>query len=329
MENEKIAHQLALKYFSGKATGEEEKQLFEYVGHNAAHLDQLRRWARDWASLGAEDPATEKEWQRLQARMRMRKDHERRFTPQRRVLRRAMSVAAVTLLGLLGSFGVWKGIEEIMTGDYYTVEVPLGEKSRVVLSDGTLVWLNAGSTLRYPSRFGAFNRKVELVGEGYFEVTRKMGASFRVKTHAYDIRVTGTRFDVSAYPDDSFVTTTLAEGRVELLRGHRRMVLSPGESMYFDNYSGNFTRTKVDASLAYSWTENRIEFDNITLRELVAKLARQYNVDIYLQSESVREKRFHISLRNDETIGEVLDALKDIIPIKVERKGDEIYIRSI
>lgn len=80
---------------------------------------------------------------------------------------------------------------------------------------------------------------------------------------------------------------------------------------------------------AYSWTENRIEFDNITLRMLLAKLSRQYNVRIFLESDSVKERRFHVSLRNDETIRDVLDALKDIIPVRYEYKGDDIYIREM
>lgn len=146
---------------------------------------------------------------------------------------------------------------------------------------------------------------------------------------AYEVRVTGTRFDVSAYPEDEFVTTTLAEGSVELMRGEQRIRMQPGESIQFDRKSEAFLRSYVDPAQAYSWTENRIEFDNITLRMLLAKLSRQYNVRIFLESDSVKERRFHVSLRNDETIRDVLDALKDIIPVRYEYKGDDIYIREM
>ncbi len=333
MKNESAIRELALKYFGGKAAGEEEKELFEYLGQDASHLEAFRQWGLEWAASRVCEPDTDREWRRLQARVLMRRGQEERFPARRRLLRKAVSVAAVTILGLFGAFGLWKAVEGLMPAEHYTVEVPLGEKSRIVLSDGTLVWLNAGSTLKYSDRFGRFNRRVELAGEGYFEVTKRKGSKFRVGTDAYDVVVTGTRFDVSAYPEDNFVSTTLAEGRVELHRSHpfgstAPIMMSPGESVHYDKNAGSFVRNYVDAALAYSWTENRIEFDNITLRELTAKLSRQYNVKIYLQSDSVKEKRFHISLRNDETIRDVLDALKDIIPVRVEYKGDDIYIKE-
>ncbi len=333
MKNESAIRELALKYFGGKATAEEEKELFGYLGQDPSHLEAFRIWGRGWAASQAGGPDTDREWRRLQARIHMRARQERLISTRRRLLRRTASVAAAAILGLFGAFGLWKAVERFLPAECYTVEVPLGEKSRIILSDGTLVWLNAGSKLRYSDRFGRFNRRVELEGEGYFEVAKKKGSKFRVGTDAYDIVVKGTRFDVSAYPDDNFVGTTLAEGSVELHRSDpgsakSRIMMSPGESVHYDKNSGNFVRNYVDAALAYSWTENRIEFDNITLRELTAKLARQYNVKIYLQSDSVKEKRFHISLRNDETIRDVLDALKDIIPVRVEYRGDDIYIKE-
>lgn len=332
MKNESVIRDLALKYFGGKSTSEDEKELLWYLRQDPSYLEIFRKWGYEWAQTRSCTPDTDREWHRLQARIRMRTEQENRFTKRRRLLRKSAPVAAITILGLFGAFGLWKVAERVMPAEYYTVEVPLGEKSRIILSDGTLVWLNAGSSLRYSDRFGRFSRRVELSGEGYFEVAKKNGSKFRVGTDAYDVVVTGTRFDISAYPDDNFISTTLAEGSVELHRrnpdtGKSRIMMSPGESVHYDKTSGNLVMDYVDASLAYSWTENRIEFDNITLRELTAKLSRQYNVKIVLH-DSVKEKRFHISLRNDETIRDVLEALKDIIPIRVEYKGDDIYIKE-
>ena len=185
-----------------------------------------------------------------------------------------------------------------------------------------------GSTLKYSNKFNTANRRVELNGEGYFEVTKKAGATFIVQTHGYDVVVKGTKFDVSAYDDDPFISTTLLEGSVELNYKGSQIRMSPGESMRLNVETGKFIRTQVNASQSKAWAENRIEFDHITLKELVAKLSRQYDVNIRLESEAVGDKTFRISLRNRETIGEVMTALQEIIPITVERKGKDIYIRE-
>ena len=99
------------------------------------------------------------------------------------------------------------------------------------------------------------------------------------------------------------------------------------ESVTLDVVSGKFSLTKVNPDVSKAWSENRIEYDNISLRELAAKLSRQYDVKIHLLTEEVGDKRFRISLRNQETIGEVMSALKEIIPIQVERKNMDIYIK--
>lgn len=329
MESHDTMRERAFRYFDGKAGAEEEQSLYDFIAQDLLRLNLLKHWEREWTTSAAVDPGTSHEWSRLKLRLDMRQELHGQLAPVRTLLRRVASVAAAAIIGVCGLFGIWKIALDIAPAHYYTVEVPLGEKSRIVLSDGTVVWLNAGSSLRYSDRFSAFNRKVELVGEGYFEVTQQRGRAFRINTGEYDIRVTGTRFDVSAYPDDAFVTTTLAEGRVELLRDNLKIEMSPGESVRFDRSNETFIRSYVDPEQAYSWTENRIEFDNITLKMLVAKLSRQYNVRIHLQSENVKQKCFHISLRNDETIREVLDALKDIIPVRYEFKGDDIYVMEI
>jgi Fe2+-dicitrate sensor, membrane component len=190
-----------------------------------------------------------------------------------------------------------------------------------------VVWLNAGSSLKYSNKYNTDDRVVELEGEGYFEVAKKKKIPFVVHTRGYDVVVKGTKFNVTAYPEDSNITTTLMEGAVELLKEKQHIAMKPGESVTLNVVSGKFTLTKVNSDVSKAWSENRIEYDNISLRELAAKLSRQYDVKIHLLTEEVGDKRFSISLRNQETIGEVMSALKEIIPIQVERKNMDIYIK--
>ncbi len=137
---------------------------------------------------------------------------------------------------------------------------------------------------------------VKLEGEGYFEVTRHEGIPFKVETPAYAVLVKGTKFNVSAYSGDPYVTTTLLEGKVELLHEKNIYKIVPGESMRLNVATGRLQKTKVDATHSTAWLKNQVEFERITLKELAMKLSRQYNVQIRIASEApLAAKAFRIS----------------------------------
>lgn len=330
MENvEKDIRNLAVLYFEGKISRDDEKCLFDFIQNNESNLAQFKQWEKEWLQLKQEDVEVLNEWKSLQCKIRTQ-EAIIPMLPARKlsIWRKAAGIAAVILLFIIGGYGVWEIKPYLQPETYFAFEAPYGEKSKMELSDGTVVWLNAGSTLKYSNRFNAANREVELDGEAYFEVTKHNGATFIVKTGSYDVQVKGTKFNVTAYSDDSFVTTTLLEGAVDLLYKGQAIGMSPGESVRLDRVSNKFTRNKVNAVQAKAWSENRIEYDAITLKELVTKLSRQYNVNITLESGKNESKEFRVSIRNGETIGEVLNAISEIIPIKIERKENDIYIKE-
>lgn len=320
--------QWAVAYFEGRISGAEEKLLFDYIEQSAAHRSAFRLWEKEWIAVGVPDSRTEAEWKSMQRKIRTYKAILPMLSARPVFLRKIAAIAAIVILTIGSTVGIREAVSVWRPATYFTCEALYGEKSKMVLSDGTVVWLNSGSTLEYSDKFDTHNRKVTLSGEGYFEVAKKDGATFIVQTHGYDVIVRGTKFNVSAYPDDPFISTTLLEGVVELEYQGRQIKMSPGESLRLDLASGRFTCSHVNALQAKAWAENRIEFDDVTLKELVARLSRQYDVNICLDSEEVGQKKFRISLRNRETIGEVMTALQKIIPISVERKGKDIYIRE-
>lgn len=329
MKTETNIHELAIRYFEGCIAQAEEKLLFDYIGQTEENRARFRQWEKEWKSTNEGDEQTMQEWQRLQCRLRTQEAvipmlPHRHFS----IWRRVAAVAVIVLLTAAGTLGIRSMVSLSSAEDFFVFEAPYGEKSKMTLADGTVVWLNAGSVLKYSDKFNERNRKVILHGEAYFEVTRKEKAEFAVQTCGYDVVVKGTKFDVSAYPEDSVVTTALLEGSVEIYRGEQRIEMKPGEMVKLDMVTGKFTRTRNDVKQWKAWSENRIEFEDITLKELVTKLSRQYDVNIRLESEQVGAKRFRISLRNRETIGEVMTALQEIIPITVERRGKDIYIRE-
>lgn len=329
MKTETNIHELAIRYFEGCIAQAEEKLLFDYIGQTEENRARFRQWEKEWKSTNEGDERTMQEWQRLQCRLRTQ-EAVMPMLPRRHfsIWRRVAAVAVIVLLTAAGTLGIRSMVSLSSAEDFFVFEAPYGEKSKMTLADGTVVWLNAGSVLKYSDKFNERNRKVILHGEAYFEVTRKEKAEFTVQTCGYDVVVKGTKFDVSAYPEDSVVTTALLEGSVEIYRGEQRIEMKPGEMVKLDMVTGKFTRTRNDVKQWKAWSENRIEFEDITLKELVTKLSRQYDVNIRLESEQVGAKRFRISLRNRETIGEVMTALQEIIPITVERRGKDIYIRE-
>lgn len=326
---EKDIRKLAVLYFEGKIPREDEKHLFGFIQSNDSNRVQFKSWEREWIQSKQEDVEVKNEWERLQCKIRTQ-EAIIPMLPVRKlsIWRKVAAIAAIVLLFILGGYGVWQAKPYLQKETYFAFEAPYGEKSKMVLSDGTVVWLNAGSILKYSNRFNAANREVQLNGEAYFEVTKHSGATFIVKTGSYDVRVKGTKFNVTAYSDDSFATTTLLEGAVDLLYKGQEIKLSPGEAIRLDLASNKFTRNKVNAVQAKAWSENRTEYDGITLKELVTRLSRQYNVNIILESDKNEGKEFRVSIRNEETIGEVLNAISEIIPIKIERKENDIYIKE-
>lgn len=326
---EKDIRKLAVLYFEGKIPREDEKHLFGFIQSNDSNRVLFKSWEREWIQSKQEDVEVKNEWERLQCKIRTQ-EAIIPMLPVRKlsIWRKVAAIAAIVLLFILGGYGVWQAKPYLQKETYFAFEAPYGEKSKMVLSDGTVVWLNAGSTLKYSNRFNAANREVQLNGEAYFEVTKHNGATFIVKTGSYDVRVKGTKFNVTAYSDDSFATTTLLEGAVDLLYKGQEIKLSPGEAIRLDLASNKFTRNKVNAVQAKAWSENRTEYDGITLKELVTRLSRQYNVNIILESDKNEGKEFRVSIRNEETIGEVLNAISEIIPIKIERKENDIYIKE-
>lgn len=169
------------------------------------------------------------------------------------------------------------------TPEMNTLIIPYGSRSLITLADGSRVWLNAGSRLIYPSGFVDKRREVFLVGEAFFEVAKNEDQPFFVKTTDVEIKVLGTKFNISAYPEDYSVQTALTEGRVELSRTNaglleKKIQLSPGKLAYFNKKSRETTIHDVDVEYYSLWTKGLFSFSNTDLNRITRKLERYYNI---------------------------------------------------
>lgn len=310
---------LANKYFEGRIAPEEEKLLLDFISQHPSSLADFRAWEAEWSSRPHFDMATERAWSRFYNWMKLRNNENK----IRRGFLRNVS-AVIVALAVCSGLVAWY-VSTRPADSYYTLTAPVGSKSSLLLPDGSLVWLNAGSTLTYSTGFSVDNRRVKLQGEGYFEVTKHDGAEFVVETDGYDVVVKGTSFNVSAYKDDQYITTILIKGSVLIARGADHLNMKPGDMVQLDTYTGRLTKSRTEND-ARAWVDNMTEYSDITLSELAKCLSRRYAVNIHVASSRLRKMRFSISLRNKENIDEVLEALQRITAMKICRDGKDIVV---
>jgi ferric-dicitrate binding protein FerR (iron transport regulator) len=199
------------------------------------------------------------------------------------------------------------------------VKVPLGQMSEVTLFDGTKVWLNSGTTLRYSNNFGKEERNISLEGEAFFEVT-KDEIPFKVKLKNTEVEVLGTTFNVVSYSDDVFSEITLVEGKVNVnnLSGSTIAVLKPSERIYIDDILNKASISKVETNFYTSWIDGKIVFDDEKLAEITRKLERWYNVDIQLEEASLGELHFTGTILKHKPFNQIITAFELLLPIDIK-----------
>lgn len=170
------------------------------------------------------------------------------------------------------------------------IEVARGGEYKIRLDDGTVVWLNSESSLIYPKKFTGDRRTVCLSGEGYFEVARNERKPFIVSVADIEIKVLGTAFNVSAFPDEDVVTTTLVSGAVEVATSHRSVQLQPGKQAVVQEGVDDIVVSEVDVELYASWRAGVFKFDKMTLTDICTRLSRWYDVDFVFEGESGQER---------------------------------------
>ena len=284
--------------------------------------------SREAASVYDKDKAFENFRNRVESQKEIQSTSRRGFSLS--ALWRYAAVVAIIIA--VGCISYWQG--EVNVKDTFadiSVEAPLGSKTKLYLLDGTLVWLNAGSRMTYSQGFGVDNRKVELEGEGYFEVKRNEKIPFFVKTKDLQLQVLGTKFNFRDYPEDHEVVVSLLEGKVglnNLLREEKEAVLSPDERAVLNKANGLLTVESVIASNASQWTDGYLFFDEELLPDIAKELERSYNVKIHIANDSLKTFRFYGNfVRREQNIQEVLEALASTekMQYKIEERNITIY----
>ncbi|MGV3685791.1 MAG: FecR family protein [Daejeonella sp.] len=196
---------------------------------------------------------------------------------------------------------------------YNTIETPYGGQYQVNLPDGSRVWLNSASSLKYPVHFSGNERKVEITGEAYFEVARNPAMPFRVKNEGQTIEVLGTHFNVMSYPGESTINTTLLEGSVKVFSSKGSKLLTPGQQAR--NGNGGIDVVTVDTEEVIAWKNGFFIFKSEDAQSIMRQISRWYDVDIEIQGD-ISRKNFGGRISRSRNISEVLEVLESTGSIK-------------
>ena len=212
---------------------------------------------------------------------------------------------------------------------YHTISTPVGGEYHFTLADGTMVWLNSSSRLTFPTRFTGDAREVLVEGEVYFGVQHDESKPFIVRVNDVSVRVLGTEFCISAYPENEGVMTTLVRGAVQVTSGNNQVVLKPGYQAVVDQYSGAISQRAVELSLYTSWVRGIFEYENMELNDIMVQLARWYDVQFTFSASECKERRFIGVIRKYEDLNDVLDMIEKTTNVKFIINGKNVTITSV
>ena len=343
---------------TAKASQEELAEVRQWLSESDDNRKLYDEYAVIWGTSCAmsrkDDFSPDTEWTLLGKRMKPQRHYTQDAASIRKVMLFAAMMVVVFLAGMIVNQFTGKPVDEQNRLTYTEFTSPYGSKSKVKLPDGSSVWLNAGSTLRYSSDFNVSNREVYLEGEGFFDVTRNEKTPFWVQTTTIALKVLGTAFNVKAYPDESVVETTVERGTVQLidplssskeatiLRAQQKAVVVKGEKIgeapmqdskpdeikppAYIPIADMEVKSNVATEAYTSWKDKRWVIEREKLSTFVVKLERRYNVRFVFGDEELKNYVFSGKFE-DETLDQLLEAMKLTAPIIYEVKQNTVYLK--
>lgn len=348
-------------FLKGELSFEEEKQLQLWMNEDVLHLqyfEEIRNmWLGTVTSASHNDQINQK-WEKFNFLLNQKYEGKKTdifFLP---TFKRIASIAAVLVIGMVSGIFLYNSFfkySDSIKDEVCEMITPLGAKSQILLPDGTQVWLNAGSKLSYKKSFNSKDRVVTLVGEAFFKVKTNKEKPFIVQTHRLNVKALGTTFNVKAYPEDKSVTATLVEGIIQVNGSTAsskafNVTLKPSQSITVDENSvhsniktenteiqresmpegkalaseGVVINSNPSIEKFTSWKDSQWFIEAENLENLAVLLSRKYNVDVHIESDSLKQYRFTGTIRN-ETLEQVLEILKLTTPLKYQVGKGEVW----
>jgi len=321
--------EIIFRFLEGIATEKEIVTLHKWLRENEAnrkYFDEVNNTYQASVTLNRfNHRMVDDDWAKLTNRIGEAKTHQ---LPKRKasllvLLKVAASICVLVIAGAL-LFNYFENNDVQKQGTI--VRNSNNNNTRIVLPDGSTVWLNANSTIEYSPDFGQSLREVALKGEAFFDV-KKDGKAFIVKTDNMQVHVKGTRFNVEAYKKNGTVKTTLEEGKVELhVDGNDKFfTMIPGDQLILNTKLNDVTVQKVDPTNFSAWKEEKLIFDNVPLSEIATKLENRYKVKITIKSAKAKRELLTMTIEQED-IEEVLEMIKLSSKLRVKMESNEIIL---
>ena len=353
---------LLAKKLSGEASPEELEQLELLVrqhpelAYEAERIQQLWQFKKDTDQRESELAFEEHVLKMKEAGIsfpdpEIPETYQTNYNHRRRIFNYSIAAILIFLIvGFLWLSGNKKNSPLISDNTIRQVSSPVGSKTKLVLPDSTIVWMNAGSKLTYNEHFGTTNRNITLAGEAFFDV-KKTAIPFIIHANTIQIKVLGTAFNVRSYDNEIETETALVHGSVEVTlrnRPDQKIFLKPGEKLLVKNIpvDTSLKSKKVkrnedspiavltnmhyygadSSSVETSWTKNQLVFNDESLDKIALNLERWFNVRVTIVNESLKKEKFTATIEEDDKLEEVLEALKLIEGFHYSVKDKEVII---
>ncbi|MCG6188100.1 FecR family protein [Maribellus maritimus] len=239
-------------------------------------------------------------------------------------------VAAIFIL-LVGISGVWLYLQHYNRATMIEISAAYGETKQIALPDQTEVWLNAGSSLKYPSEFSQKVRSVRLTGEAFFSVTKNQSKPFVVETKNLAVKVLGTKFNLKAYPDEHQTVATLQEGKIEVQTAKlQKQQLVPNEQLVYNNETSTLKMAKINPEDIPDWKSGNLIFSESTLGEILQTLERCFNISFDTdKSIDLSSEHYTIKFEREETPTQILQVLADMAgDFSYSVKNEQIILKN-
>lgn len=314
------------KYLEGHATDGEQAKLLAWLrdkdnrlAFNKQKFDWKKGFSKEFLSEGSE-----LSWYAVQDQLL--RDNYSGWRSSRKINQFFRIAAIFFFVVSLGSAVYFISNQPVIASEFFTsVVAENGQISKVLLPDGSTVWLNSGSEISYSNLFAAENRTIDLQGEAYFQVTRNEEMPLIVNSGELQVKVLGTKFNVAAYTESEIIKVVLESGSVELLNSNEEKFqynLKSGELACFTKAGRKLTVHEVNTVKYTSWKDGMINIYNQPLEELLERLGKRYNQK-FVYPEALKGYHFTFTIKN-ESLHEIIAVMEKIAPIKTKQKGDII-----
>ncbi len=320
------------KYLEGKTSEAESEMVRIWLKDKANNVESRKMLGEIWTNSSIHLTGTKPDFDKMlnQVHHQINSENSHLQNPRSGISRiyhifsriAAILILPIILLSLYLYYNPTQIVNELATISVREIYTKPGTRTKIELPDGTEVWLNDGTTFRYPESFSGKKREVFVDGEAYFEVKSNPKNPFVVNNPMMNTEVTGTHFNLNAYSADKYFEATLVQGKVSLKKNNQTFEMKPGEQVQFDAQNEKIVQKNIATENATAWIDGKLIFTDEKLGIAIKKLGRWYNVEIILADPTLNDYLLTGTFR-DEKLDQTLRLISLALPVKFEFKKEK------